>query len=82
MSTLTIELDSALASALEASARREHKPVAAWASERLRLATMEATAEVNAYPPGWLKLFGAVDDDSFVAPARTDTREVEALDLD
>lgn len=82
MSTLTIELDSALASALEASARREHKPVAAWASERLRLAAMEVTAEANDYPPGWLKLFGAIDDDSFAAPVSSATREVEALNLD
>ena len=35
MSTLTLELDSSLAHSLEESARREHKPVAAWARERI-----------------------------------------------
>jgi hypothetical protein len=32
---------------------------------------METEAEANGYPPGWLKLFGSIDDDTFAAPART-----------
>ncbi|MFO1485311.1 MAG: hypothetical protein U1F71_18265 [Verrucomicrobiaceae bacterium] len=80
MSTLTLELDSTLAHSLEESARREHKPVAAWARERLRIAAMETEAEANGYPPGWLKLFGSIDDDTFCAPARTTTKPAARLD--
>lgn len=82
MSTLTLELDARLARSLEESARREHKPLAAWARERLRLAAMETEAEANGYPPGWLKLFGGIDDETFVAPDRSDARPVAPLELE
>ena len=77
MSTLTLELDSALVHAMEESARREHKPLATWAGERLRIAAMETEAEANGYPPGWLKLYGSIDDASFEVPTRSATRGVE-----
>jgi hypothetical protein len=80
MSTLTLELDATLARTLEESARREHKPLAAWARERLHLAAMEAEAEMKGYPPGWLRLFGSIHDDTFEAPARGETRPVMPLD--
>jgi len=80
MSTLTLELDNTLARSLEESARREHKPVAAWARERLQLAAMENEAEANGYPPGWLKLFGSIDDDSFAPPSRGATRRTGSSD--
>jgi hypothetical protein len=82
MSTLTLELDSYLAHSLEESARLEHKPLAAWARERLRLAVMETKAEANGYPPGWLKLFASIEDETFAAPTRGHTRSVAALDLE
>lgn len=82
MSTLTLELDTNLAHSLEESARREHKPLAAWACERLRLAAMEAEAEAKGYPPGWLRLFGSIEVDSFAAPTRGDTRPAAPLDLE
>ena len=80
MSTLTLELDTQLARSLEESARREHKPLADWACERLRLAAMETEAENNGYPPGWLRLFGSIDDDTFTVPSRTNTRPVAPLE--
>ncbi len=80
MSTLTLELDSTLARSMEASARREHKPVAAWARDRLRIAAMETEAEANGYPSGWLKLFGSIEDPTFEAPARNATRTVANFD--
>ena len=77
MSTLTIELDNGVADILEKSARREHKAVARWAAERLKLAAMEETASANGYPAGWLKLFGVVaDEDGFHAPDRGAARGV------
>lgn len=80
MTTLTLELDPALAAALERSAMREHKAVARWATERLALATMETTATANGYPPAWLKLFGSVEDaDGVESPARGGVRAVEVL---
>lgn len=84
MSTLTIELDNALAMEVEASAKRESKPVSVWAAERLKLATtMEATAVANGYPAGWLKLFGSIpEDDGFETPKRMPTRDVSGLELD
>lgn len=82
MSTLTLELDTHLARSLEESARREHKPLAAWARERLRLAAMETEAEANRYPPGWLRLFGSIDDETFAAPSRADARPVAPLNLE
>jgi hypothetical protein len=50
--------------------------------ERLHIAALEAEAEAeaNGYPPGWLKLFGSIDDDTFVAPARTATKPAVMLD--
>jgi hypothetical protein len=63
MYTLTLELNDALAHSLEECARREHKPLAAWACERLHIASLESEAEANGYPPDWLKLFGSIDDD-------------------
>ena len=80
MSTLTLELDSHLARSLEESARREHKPLEAWARERLRIAAMETEAEVNGYPTGWLKLFASIEDETFEAPSRRDARPVAALE--
>ena len=80
MSTLTLELDSTLARSLEASARREHKPLAIWARERLRIAAIETETEANGYPTGWLKLFGSIDDDSFTAPSRSASSPVVSFD--
>ena len=71
MSTLILELDTQLARSLEESARRECKPLAAWARERLQLAAMETETEANGYPPGWLRLFGSVDDETFAATIRS-----------
>ncbi|MBE2285846.1 MAG: hypothetical protein IAE77_20465 [Prosthecobacter sp.] len=82
MSTLTLELDSYLAHSLEESARLEHKPVAAWARERLRIAAMETKAEANGYPPGWLRLFASIEDDTFAAPSRSDAKPLAALELE
>lgn len=82
MSTLTLELDTKLARSLEESARREHKPLETWACERLRLAAMETEAEASGYPPGWLRLFGSIEDDTFAAPARTDTRAAAPLAIE
>ncbi len=82
MATLTLELDSYLARSLEESARREHKPLAAWARERLRLAAMETEAEANGYPPGWLRLFASIEDETFVSTSRSDARPVAALELE
>jgi len=79
-STLTLELDSSLAHSLEESARREHKPVATWARERLRIAAMETEAEANGYSVAWLKLFGCIEDESFSAPPRSATRQIESFD--
>ena len=83
MSTLTIELENGVADILEKSARREHKAVARWAAERLKLAAMEETAKANGYPAGWLKLFGAVaDEDGFNVPERGTVRGVDGANLD
>lgn len=79
MSILTLEIDSSLARAMEESARREHKPVDAWARDHLRLAAMETEAGANGYPPAWLKLFGSIDDASFEAPARTASRVIDSM---
>ena len=80
MSTLTLELDSTLARSMEESARRAHKPVAAWARDHLRIAAMETEAEAHGYPSGWLKLFGSIEDPSFDTPARSATRPVANFD--
>lgn len=82
MTTLTLELDSDLVHEIEDSARRESKTASAWAAERLKVAAMEASAVGNGYPPGWLKLFGAIpDSDNFEAPRRGASRSVD-LDAD
>ncbi len=91
MATITIELDDDLARHVEESARREHKSVSEWITERLGpqrnragiLAAMEARALANGYPPGWITLYGSLaDDESLVAPARSGTRSVTGFDLD
>ena len=80
MTTLTINLDDALARHVEESARREHKSVSEWVGEKVRpgadyaaaLAALEAQSLANGYPPNWLALYGSLaDDESFVAPQRT-----------
>jgi hypothetical protein len=43
---------------------------------------METKAEANGYPPGWLRLFGSIEDETFVAPSRSEARPVAALDLE
>ncbi len=79
MATITIDLDDDLARHVEEAARREHKSVSQWIKERVRpqedragiLATMEARALANGYPPGWLTLYASLaDDDSLIAPTR------------
>jgi len=83
MATLTLEIDNALAEVLASSAKREHKPLERWVTERLELAAMEETALANGYPAGWLKLFGAIsDEDGFGSPPRTPMRPVEPLNLE
>lgn len=78
MATLTIELDNALADEIANSARREKKTPNVWAAERLKVAAMDEAACVNGYPPGWLKLFGAIpDSDHFEAPPRSECRDVD-----
>ena len=64
----------------EESARREHKHLAAWARERLRIAAMVTVA--NGYSPGWLKLFASIEDDTFASLSRIDTRPVSVLELE
>ena len=64
MATITIDLDDDLARHVEESARREHKSVSDWVTERVKpeadrataLATMEARALANGYPPGWITI--------------------------
>jgi hypothetical protein len=82
MSILTLELDTHLVHSLEESARREQKPLEAWVRERLQLAAMETEADANGYPPGWLRLFGSIDDETFTGPSRTDVRPVATLNLE
>jgi hypothetical protein len=91
MVTFTIDLDDDLARHIEDAARREHKSVSQWIKERVRpqedragiLATMEARALANGYPPGWLTLYGSLaDDDCLIAPARGGSRPVAGLEMD
>jgi len=91
MATLTIDLEDNLARQVEESARREHKSVSEWIRERVKpgadhaawLAAMEARAEANGYPPGWLTLFASLaDDETFSAPPRGSTRPVESFNGD
>ena len=79
MATINIDLDDDLVRHIEEAARREHKSVSEWVTERLQLPTdragilaaMEARALANGYPPNWLTLYGSLaDDESFVAPSR------------
>ena len=89
MPTITVELDDDLARHVEESARRERKSVSEWVQDRVQpeasraagLAALEARAQANGYPPGWITLFGSLaDDDSFVAPARGACRTVADFD--
>jgi hypothetical protein len=89
MTTLTINLDDALARHVEDSARREHKSVSEWVEERVKpgtehaaaLAALEARSLANGYPPDWLALYGSLAaDEGFVAPPRTACRPVTNLD--
>jgi hypothetical protein len=91
MTTLNIDFDDNLARYVEESAKREHKSISDWVSERVSpeadraaiLRALEAQAIANGYPPGWITLFGTLaDDESFHAPARSDTRPVTSLELD
>jgi hypothetical protein len=79
MTTLTLELDSALIHEIEDFARKESKTPNEWVAEHLKLAT---TAAKNGYPTGWINLFGSIpDSDGFEAPTRTKCREIEPLDV-
>lgn len=89
MATITIDLDDDLARHVEESARREHKSISEWVTERVKqqsdraviLAAMEARALANDYPPGWITLYGSLaDDEGFVAPARGGIRSMNGLD--
>lgn len=89
MATLTINLNDDLARHVEESARREHKSVSEWVTERVRpgadraafLAALVERARANGYPPDWITLFGSLaDDESFVAPPRGETRPTTPLD--
>ncbi len=90
MPTITIDLEDDLARHVEEHARREHKSVSEWVKEQVRqadragiLASMEAQARANGYPPGWLTLYGSLaDDESFVVPARGGSRSATGLELD
>lgn len=84
MATLTIHLEDDIARSVEESARREHKSVSEWVRERVALfAAMEARAIANGYPAAWLSLFGSLaDDDTFVAPKRSEARPAESPDGD
>jgi len=91
MATLTIHLNDSLARYVEEAARREHKSVSSWVEERVRpetdrfalIAEMEARALAHGYPPGWLTLFGSLaSDDTFTAPERGSTRDVNPLNGD
>ena len=89
MATVTITIEDELARHAEESARREHKSLSEWIKERIQpeadraaaLASLEAQAVANGYPPGWLSLFGSLaDDETFAAPRRTLARPVDSLD--
>jgi hypothetical protein len=86
--TLTISLDDEIARRAKESAQREHKSISEWIGDRIKsdvdragtLAALESRAIANGYPPGWLELYGSLADDAaFVAPPRSATRPVEAL---
>ena len=89
MATLIIECDDDLARHVEEAARREHKSISEWVKARVQpeadrlslLEAMEQRAVANGYPPGWMKLYGALaDDDGFVAPTRGSTRPIASMD--
>ncbi len=89
MTTITIQLDDALARHVEESARREHKSVSDWVTERVKpeadraaiFAALEARALENGYPAGWITLYGSLaDDERFAAPARSGVRPLTGLD--
>jgi len=89
MATITIELDDALARHVKESARREHKSVSDWVTERVKpgadraavLAALEARALENGYPASWITLYGSLADEAgFTAPARSGIRPLAGLD--
>jgi hypothetical protein len=89
VATLTIHLEDDLAREVEECAWREHKSISEWVKERVKpgadrasaLAAMEATAQANGYPAGWLALFGSLaDDDTFAPPLRSPPRPIEKPD--
>lgn len=89
MTTLTIDLDDALARHVEESARREQKSISDWVKERVKpeadcaraLAALETQAQANGYPPGWLKLYGSLAaEEGLVAPGRGSIRPVTSLE--
>ena len=81
MSVITLELEEHLAETLARAATASRKPLAVWVMERLKAAASEDLAAENGYPPGYWKLFAAMEDDSgFEAPSRAAVREVGNLD--
>jgi hypothetical protein len=91
MATLTIHLEDEIARHAEESARREHKSVSDWITERIKpdaeraatLLAMENRAVANGYPPGWLALYGSLaDEETFVVPTHGPTRAVDSLNGD
>ncbi|MCX6868807.1 MAG: hypothetical protein NTV46_21910 [Verrucomicrobia bacterium] len=81
MSIVTLELEEHLAETLARAAKASQKPLSVWVMERLRAAASEDLAIENGYPPGYWKLFAAMEDNSgFEAPPRGAVREVSGLD--
>ena len=79
MTTLTLELDSALIHEIEDFARLERKTPSEWVEDCLKLAT---TAAKKGYPVGWINLFGSIpDSDGFEAPVRSGCREIDSIDV-
>ncbi len=89
MTTITIRLSDEIARYVETSAQREHKSVSEWVEERIAphdastssQSTDESHHLEDGYSQEWLALFGSLaNDDSFVAPVRSESRPVCALD--
>lgn len=89
MTTFKIQLDDNLARHVQESAKREQKTISQWVTERVRpeadraaiLAELEARGMAQGYPAGWMTLYGSLaDDESFVAPKRSEARPVASLD--
>ena len=60
-----------------------------WVKERVQpeadraamLASLEARALANGYPPDWITIYGSLaDDESFVAPVRGGSRPLKDLE--